>query len=160
MVKLLGPSISKGKNRPEDSIPYSTHSLWMISSYGKIKTTEGTKSKRNYQIQQRRRYMPSYLRIMEQDKRDDNTTYNTKYKRDKVLCPKLLVGKEQFTLYSNPNKVSLWGHCHFIEQQGTLWGRRISTKGFNFICTLSFTNYRCLGPTSEVLIGLRCDLEE
>lgn len=101
------------------------------------------------------------VRIMEQDKRDDNITHNTKYKRDKVLRSKLLLGKEQFTLYSNPNKVSLWGHSVTLLNNKALFGeRRISTKGFNFICILSFTNYRCLGPTSEVLIGLRCDLEE
>lgn len=44
MVKLLRPSINKGNNCLEDSIPYSTHSLQIISSYGKITTTGGNKS--------------------------------------------------------------------------------------------------------------------
>lgn len=149
MVKLLRPSINKGNNCLEDSIPYSTYSLQIISSYGKITTTGGNKSEQNYQLQQRRKYMPSYLRVTEQYKRDNNITYNTTQKRDKVLFPKLLLRKEQFTLYSNPNKASLQGHLLYFEQQSTLWGRQISTKVFNFICTVSFTNYRCLGPTSR-----------
>lgn len=67
--------------------------------------------------------MPSYLRITEQDKRDGNITENTKYKRDKVLFPKLLLRKGQFTLDSNPNKsFSLGALYHFIVNNEALFG--------------------------------------